>query len=88
MVKVNKIEIIPEAIIADISVHALIRHQNQRRIKISPVPAPNIKIISKSCKAFVNDKATRELTIIKITVVILPIFTKCFSVASGFTCCL
>ena len=41
----NKIDTTPEHIIAAISLHALIRHQNHLKIKIEPVPAPNIKII-------------------------------------------
>ena len=37
-VKFKSIDIIPEANIADISLQALILHQNQRSINIKPVP--------------------------------------------------
>ena len=40
------IEINPETNIAEISLQAFILHQNHLNIKISPVPAPNIKITS------------------------------------------
>ena len=36
----NKREITPEETIAAISLQALIRHQNHRKMKIRPVPAP------------------------------------------------
>ena len=55
--KFNSMDIHPEAIIAVISLHALIRHQNHLKIKINPVPAPNINIKSNICFAFVNNKA-------------------------------
>jgi hypothetical protein len=42
----SEIATIPEANIADISLHELIRHQNHRSIKISPVPAPKVSKIS------------------------------------------
>ena len=40
------IDINPETNIAEISLHALILHQNHLKIKIKPVPAPNIRITS------------------------------------------
>ena len=45
-------DITPEATIAVISLQAFIRHQNHRRIKISPVPAPNTKSKLNNCIAF------------------------------------
>ena len=39
----NNTETIPETKIAEISLQAFILHQNHLRIKISPVPAPNIR---------------------------------------------
>ena len=42
----NEIATIPEANMADISLQELIRHQNHRSIKISPVPAPKVSKIS------------------------------------------
>ena len=48
----SKREIIPEATMAVISLQALIRHQNQRRIKINPVPAPKTSNKLNSCIAF------------------------------------
>ena len=43
-----------ELTIATISVYALILHQNQRNIKMSPVPAPIIKSRLNACPAFVS----------------------------------
>lgn len=83
-VKLNKMDTIPEKNMADISLHALIRHQNQRRIKISPVPAPNIIIISNIWVALVSNKATIAPRSMMIKVVILPTLTSLFSEASGF----
>ena len=79
---------IPEANIAVISLHALIRHQNQRRIKINPVPAPNTNSTSNNCNAFWSSKANIALKTIKTTVEILPTVTSLFSDAFGFICCL
>src|SRR5690606_12623183 len=87
-VKFNKIETTPDTNMADISLQALIRHQNQRRININPVPAPNIKIISNNCNALVSTKANKVLQTIKITVAVLPTATNCFSDASLLICCL
>ena len=71
----------PEANIADISLQAFILHQNQRKIKIKPVPAPNIRIISNNCNAFVNTNASKALNSINTTVDILPTFTSFLSEA-------
>ena len=45
-------------IIADNSLQALIRHQNQRNRNMSPVPAPICNRIWKACRAFSNHKDT------------------------------
>src|SRR5690606_17962135 len=79
---------IPETNMAEISLQALIRHQNQRRIKINPVPAPNIKIISNNCNALVSTKASKALQTIKVTVANLPTVTNCLSVAFLLIGCL
>ena len=77
----KSIETIPETKIAEISLQAFILHQNHLRIKISPVPAPNIRIKSNSCNAFVNSKAKAAENKNKITVAKRPTLTNCFSVA-------
>ena len=73
---------------AEISLQAFILHQNHLRIKISPVPAPNISIKSKSCRAFVSSNAKLADAKNKKTVAKRPTFTNCFSLAVGFICCL
>ena len=84
----NNTETIPETKIAEISLQAFILHQNHLRIKIRPVPAPNIKMKSNNCNALVNNKAKAAEAKNKITVDKRPTFTFCFSVAKGLICCL
>ena len=78
----------PETNIAEISLHALILHQNHLKIKIKPVPAPNIKIIWNSSSALVNNKANKELKTNRETVESLPTLTNSFSEAFLLICCL
>ncbi len=87
-VNFNKIEIIPEANMAVISLQELIRHQNQRKINMSPVPAPNTNNTSNNCKAFCKSKANNALNTISTTVDIRPTATNLFSEAFGLICCL
>ena len=81
----NIIEISPEKNIADISLHAFIRNQNHRKIKIKPVPAPNINIKLNSCNAFVKERAINEDITNKKIVKNLAYLTNFFSeVTIGF----
>ena len=68
---------------AEISLHALMRHQNHLKIKINPVPAPKVRSMSKICKALCNKRAKAALKIIRPMVHNLPTATNLFSEASG-----
>ena len=53
---------------AEISVQALMRHQNQRRINTRPIPAPMAKMNSQALLTLCILIATKAEQIIRITV--------------------
>jgi len=68
---------------AVISLAALTRHQNQRRMNSSPVPAPIWSKIWKAWRAFSNSRVTMLVATIRPTVASRPTSTSRFSLASG-----
>ena len=69
-----------EIAMAEISVYALILHQNQRRIKIKPVPAPICNRILNASKAEGKGPKPKKADItISPTVEILPTATNSLS---------
>ena len=60
---------------AVISLHAFIRHQNQRSIKTKPIPAPIEKINAHAFEILCIFRAVNAASIISITVIILLTIT-------------
>jgi hypothetical protein len=59
-----------DAIIAEISLHALMRHQYQRRMSTSPVPAPSARRNFHACSTLdrfivTNTEATNSPTVVQ-----------------------
>ena len=54
---------------------ALIRHQNQRRMNSSPVPAPICRMMLKTCRAFSRKSARVHAITMRTTVAIRPTTT-------------